>query len=687
MPEKLRIMLCEHFEKEVIAVKPFLEAAEIYIGLYHSLCDHPQRSLNVIEKILKKVSDDEDMIFIGGCFLHGKNPLFEQKKNIKYQILNQCFQLFINLEFVDFLIEKGAYLMTPGWLSTWQKQFERWGFNQSTAQSFFQEFTRKLILLDTGVDQEAENNIRALSDYLNIPFEALPVGLSCFQNYLATIISDWRLEKSTKRVTDIQKQSKRLAADYAMALDLVTELSQIMNEEQASEKIITIFETLFAPGRILYIPVNGKKLGYIHSRPENNSYSTDQYLEFILNNDQEYFWTDDGQDFYIRFSCKKETMGILIMEGVIYPERRHEYITLTSIIARVCGLAIANSRTFQLLQNTETQLRKERDFSSTLRQAVYALTSTLELKQVLDQLLIYLRKVIPYDSASIFLVEENELLVVTGKGYLDADSIIGRRISMDESLFSYLQDTEKPLVIDDVSTDPLYKKWGENNLIHGWMGIPMHVRNKLIGYLSIDSFAIGDFTEEDANLAQVFANEAAVAIDNVRLFEEAQYLAISDPLTGLHNRRHFYKLAEGEFKRSLRYQRELSAIMFDIDHFKQVNDRYGHAVGDQVLTAIAQNCKKGIRSADIAGRYGGEEFVILLPETNLTKARQFAERLRKKLGNVIVESEKGPVSVTISMGVAALEFSCTSLNELLNRADHALYEAKNTGRNKTCVWE
>jgi diguanylate cyclase (GGDEF)-like protein len=686
MPDKLHIMICGYFSDEIAVVKPSLETNEISIDFYHPHCDHPQKNINVFEKIIDWVPDNEDVIFFGGCFLDQRNPISNSKRNVEFHLLDQCFQLFINRDFLNHLVERGAYLLTPGWLKIWPEQLTQWGFDQSTAQLFFHEFTQKLVLLNTGIDQEASKNIRILSEYLDIPFEEIPVGLDGFKNCLEKVIFDWKLKKTSKQFTDMQVRANQQAADYAMIMDLVTELTQFMNEEQVIDRIINVYEMLFAPRQIVYIPVNNQQFGRIHTRPDGNSFSEEQYQIFKMNED-DYIWVNDKKDLHIRFSHNKETLGIMILEEVIYPERIQEYITLSSTIARVCGLAIANSRTFQLLQNTESQLRKERDFSNILRQTAYALSSTLELNKVLDQLLIYLGKVIPYDSASIFLKEGEELLIVTGKGYPDLNNVVGRRIPMEESLFSYLHDTKKPLVLDDVAVNPVYKKWGENNLIHGWMGIPMVVRNKLIGYLSIDSYTAGYFSENDASLAQVFANEAAVAVDNVRLFEEAQYLATSDPLTGLYNRRHFYQLAEGEFKRSLRYHRELSAIMFDIDHFKQVNDRYGHAVGDQVLIGIAKNCQKGIRTADIAGRYGGEEFVILLPETNLIRAKQFAERLRKSLGNVVVETENVPVSVTVSMGVAALEFSCTSLNELLNRADHALYEAKNSGRNKMCIWE
>ena len=158
--------------------------------------------------------------------------------------------------------------------------------------------------------------------------------------------------------------------------------------------------------------------------------------------------------------------------------------------------------------------------------------------------------------------------------------------------------------------------------------------------------------KEDLPAMSIFANQVAVAIENARLFSEVQRLASLDDLTGLHNRRHFYSIAQIEFSRGRRYKRALAAMMLDIDHFKKFNDTYGHAIGDQVLQVVAKLCKQSLRETDILGRYGGEEFVILLPETNLEVAKTVAERLRKSIDEALISTQKGDLRVTVSIGVA-----------------------------------
>ena len=182
--------------------------------------------------------------------------------------------------------------------------------------------------------------------------------------------------------------------------------------------------------------------------------------------------------------------------------------------------------------------------------------------------------------------------------------------------------------------------------------------------------------------------------ESLRQSEELyRQLAITDPLTGIFNRRHFYQLSESELQRTCRYCRPLAVMMIDIDYFKRVNDSYGHAIGDQVLQALASLVREALRTIDIFARYGGEEFIVLLPETDLQAARLIAERLCRKIAETPVPIEPNPINITISVGASAFDPSAksfpssktTTLDQLIDLADKALYEAKNAGRNRVCI--
>jgi diguanylate cyclase (GGDEF)-like protein len=171
-----------------------------------------------------------------------------------------------------------------------------------------------------------------------------------------------------------------------------------------------------------------------------------------------------------------------------------------------------------------------------------------------------------------------------------------------------------------------------------------------------------------------------------RIEKELEFLATIDPLTCLYNRRHFFKLAQHEIDLSLRYNRPLTMLMVDLDHFKDINDSYGHATGDQVLGLVSAFIQKTLRSVDIIGRYGGEEFCIVLPETNLKQGLLAAKRLMRSVKEENFETASGKISLTISIGLSNLPLDNqtvkVSIDQLLDNADKGLYKAKQTGRNR-----
>jgi diguanylate cyclase (GGDEF)-like protein len=219
------------------------------------------------------------------------------------------------------------------------------------------------------------------------------------------------------------------------------------------------------------------------------------------------------------------------------------------------------------------------------------------------------------------------------------------------------------------------------------MGVPLIRHDEFIGLLTLDHYQPSAYTQEDASLALSFANSAAIVIENARLFEQTQQMALTDTLTGIYNRRYFYDLAQKEFSRSKRYQNPMSIILIDIDHFKNVNDHYGHLAGDQVLMQFVQRIQEELRTSDILARFGGEEFIILLPETNLGDATQVAERLREVTAQYPFLLVTAQTFITISLGVSCFKFTTLSLDHLIDESDKALYEAKQFGRNRVRAWQ
>jgi diguanylate cyclase (GGDEF)-like protein len=223
--------------------------------------------------------------------------------------------------------------------------------------------------------------------------------------------------------------------------------------------------------------------------------------------------------------------------------------------------------------------------------------------------------------------------------------------------------------------------------VHSVLCVPVMMGEEIVAliYVYKTDPASRPFDQHDVQLAVAISHQAALTIQRARLLKQAQLLekwAITDSLTGLYNRRHFLKIAGLEFQRARRYSHPLSTMMLDIDDFKQVNDTYGHATGDQVLMAVTTRCRKNLRDIDSACRYGGDELVMLLPESDLSAARRVAERLCQSVAETPIETDRGLLNVTLSAGIAALAEDHRDVAALITQADTALYRAKNAGRNR-----
>ena len=197
------------------------------------------------------------------------------------------------------------------------------------------------------------------------------------------------------------------------------------------------------------------------------------------------------------------------------------------------------------------------------------------------------------------------------------------------------------------------------------------------------------FSQNEENLASLIAGEIALALDRANWMRRTQLLSITDELTGLFNHRRFLQILEHEFGRSKRYKSSLCLLMIDIDHFKQLNDTYGHQQGDRMLRSLGKIFGKATRETDIVTRYGGEEFAIILPSTGLEGGRISAERIRTAVQNhAFSHPGEAPLRMTVSIGVAHFDGQgANHPKQLIRQADVALYQAKARGRNCVVIYE
>jgi len=321
-----------------------------------------------------------------------------------------------------------------------------------------------------------------------------------------------------------------------------------------------------------------------------------------------------------------------------------------------------------------------------------ALTSSLQLDQVLRTIMEKINEVLRPDTWSLLLmdVEKNELYfqIATGKG---ADALKDVRVKVGQGLAGWVAQSGEAVVVPDTTKDSRFfaeideKTRTETRSI---VAVPVRFRDQCLGVIELIN-CVGPeavFSQRDLALLEALADYAAIAIENARHVQRIHELTITDDCTSLYNARHLNFMLDTEIYRSHRYAFEFSLIFIDLDHFKAINDTYGHLMGSKLLAEIGEAIKEKCRMIDLAFRYGGDEFVVLLPQTSKENAVGVARRLHKLIRESVWLKEPGVnASITASVGVAAYPTDSRTKAELLHLADEAMYYVKNTTRDSVAA--
>ncbi len=348
-------------------------------------------------------------------------------------------------------------------------------------------------------------------------------------------------------------------------------------------------------------------------------------------------------------------------------------IDISNIKKTELELYNAKKKAEMLVKESDALLRIGAVISSSLE---FSETSTLILKE--------LKNVISHDVGMLFIKEDKHLKIVSvNSNKLPIHTnLIGKKVTLedDRSFSSLIINYKKSILCNDIEKQfPDFKHFHENNL-HSIIGVPLIARNKIIGIIAIGSFQKNAFNADEYNTISKFSNNIAIALDNSILHEKMSSMALTDALTNLNNRHGLSLHCKTIFEQANRYKREVSLIIVDIDHFKIFNDKYGHDVGDKVIQIVSNTLVTNTRSTDIVSRFGGEEFVIVLPETNAKCAYNIADTLRSKVETILIDGIEQ--SITISLGISTrCPEAMEDMNQLIKLADEQLYFAKNNGRN------
>lgn len=329
------------------------------------------------------------------------------------------------------------------------------------------------------------------------------------------------------------------------------------------------------------------------------------------------------------------------------------------------------------------ELQQKRLELATITELGKTLTSTLDLREILNLVMDKISQLLRPKNWSLLLLDEetNELRfeIAVGPG---ADKIKYLKLKVGEGIAGWVAKEKTPLLVEDVSKDPRFSKKADevsNFTTQSIVCVPLATRGKCLGVIElINKVEEGSFDEDDLYLLTTLADYAAIGIENSLLFKRVQELTITDDLTKLYNSRFLHNRLEYEVERARRFKYDLSMIFLDLDYFKEVNDTYGHLRGSKLLREVAQLIASLIRNVDMACRYGGDEFIIVMPETSKHNAVVVAEKLRGSMKNTVFLRDEGlNIRLTGSFGVASFPVDAANKNDLIHMADHAMYRVKN----------
>jgi diguanylate cyclase (GGDEF)-like protein len=309
--------------------------------------------------------------------------------------------------------------------------------------------------------------------------------------------------------------------------------------------------------------------------------------------------------------------------------------------------------------------------------------SELELEKVCDLVVEKIYQLVNCNGCAIILINRDRVKLQSEIGF--GESIDDVEFSTEMPLIKYILSTKNKIFIGDIEKSYFKYSIPRGDLTTSMICMPILVKDRVRGIIYIDSKHINAFSNKHEYFLNILAHEISVAIERAIVFEKIKELTIRDELTGVYNRRKFDQDLKDELNKAIRYVRNLSLLMIDIDFFKKFNDRYGHQTGDIILNALGALFSDNMRNTDKAYRYGGEEFAIICTETNRDNAIIFAERLRKAISEADFTNDAGESldgGLTVSIGVANFPANATKFDGLIKHADNALYKAKADGRNK-----
>ena len=361
-----------------------------------------------------------------------------------------------------------------------------------------------------------------------------------------------------------------------------------------------------------------------------------------------------------------------------YSSQSIEWTNLLSVLL----IAIAAVETIhQLKQSIRKQIRRLEAANRMSR----SLVSSIEISQVVNSMSSAIQSVLGADTYYIGLIQGDQLHLELF--YDDGELFNDVNVSLDDSLVGWVYKNRRSLLLGNLPEDIQKLKIGSTSTIGkpklslSWMGAPLQTHTQLYGMVAVASYAKNQFDRSDLELLENFASQSAITLDNAYHHAEVEHKSTIDSLTGALNHGHFISALENEIQKALTENYSINLIMLDIDYFKRYNDTFGHLVGDRVLVGLVDTIRRHLKSSDLVGRWGGEEFAVALISTNPHQAHEVARRIRLSLRELNLVDRNGAAvyAPTVSQGIAIFPQEAQETFGLIDLADQRLYLAKDRG--------
>jgi len=346
----LCLVVCENIAPEVATAIAAEKMHDVAVAIFSARCDLPtvdQETLDQAARVFRH--SGQRICLVGRCGQAGLGDADARQGEQRLLRTDTCARLFIPRTLFDHYASMDACLLLPGELAHWEMDRHRWTALTSAT---------RLLLLDTGVDAGSVDCLKGLARHTGLSYEVVPVGLDFFRLFLAKIVLEWRLDEGRSHSTAALSEAIRRSSDHAMALDLISGLTRIVTEAEAIESILELFTLLFAPGRLVYVPLNSGLPGEVRAYPAPLG-DPQALLDRLASMQGDYNWIVSRRGFLLRIGYQEETLGLLEIDEVAFPEHLQHYLSLALILGRVCGLTIANARAYEKSKQAEAQIRHQ----------------------------------------------------------------------------------------------------------------------------------------------------------------------------------------------------------------------------------------------------------------------------------------------------------------------------------------